>query len=314
MTSNKKRRHHYVWRRYLRSWAINEKIFCLRDNKIINTNLMNVAQQRDFYKLKELTCEDVKFIKWLAIDHSPKNLIDGHEKLLAVFSSVSKLKAVLRSDIAFGNDKAKKSFELYIHNLEEDLHSSIENSGDKYLADLLMEKTDFFTTDIGYVEFLYFLCVQYMRTKQMKESVIKGVNTHDKNYNIERCWNLLSHIFATNIVHSFCDDRDHYKLVLIRNTSSRGFITGDQPVINIFSINDPKGGDSERLAFYYPISPKLAILIIEKKYFSGISELDFDEKSVNSHNQAIVGSSLDQIFARDKDDLESFRANFEIET
>lgn len=304
MTKNKKRRHHYVWRRYLRAWSDNEKIFCLREKKILNPNLMGVAQQRDFYKLRELRDEDVSFIKKLAIENSPKGLVRGHEDLLHAFSLISQLKNISPNIAITDNQQVRNAVELYIHNLEEDLHSDAENIGDKYLGELLKGNTEFFNTELGFIEFIYFLNVQYLRTKKIKENVVKGFALNKPHINMLGCWNVLSHIFAVNAVHSFCLDRGNYKLVLIKNNSDLEFITGDQPVINIFSLSAPKNEALERLAFYYPISPKLAVLVIEKHYFEGKFELTYDEKSVRSHNKAIVSSSLEQVFSSNREILE----------
>jgi hypothetical protein len=57
----KKRKQHYIWRYYLNAWATDEQIFCLRENKIFKTNLMNIGNIRDFYRLKELSNQDIKF-------------------------------------------------------------------------------------------------------------------------------------------------------------------------------------------------------------------------------------------------------------
>ena len=48
----RKKNQHYVWREYLRSWATNEKIACLREGKFIepNPNLKNIGQERYFYR------------------------------------------------------------------------------------------------------------------------------------------------------------------------------------------------------------------------------------------------------------------------
>jgi hypothetical protein len=302
--TNKKRRHHYVWRKYLRAWSEDEKIFCLRDKKIFNPNLMGVAQKRDFYKLNELSREDISFINELVIRNSPKELVDGHENLLKNFSYVRKLKDLL-SDISNTNDEETKHvIGLYLHNYEEELHSNAENVGGKYLDELLNGNTDFFSTTTGFSEFIFFLNVQYFRTKKIKESVVNAFALNQPLINMEGCWNVLSHIFATNAAHSFCLDREKYKLVLINNKSELEFITSDQPVINVFSLSIPKNQAPERCALYYPISPKLAVLFIEKRYFEGEYELTFDERSVRSHNDAIINSSLEQVFASDKLNLE----------
>lgn len=47
--SHKTRRQHYVWRKYLEPWTTKGKIWCRRESKIFSADLMNVAQERDFY-------------------------------------------------------------------------------------------------------------------------------------------------------------------------------------------------------------------------------------------------------------------------
>ena len=84
----RKRKQHYVWRRYLKSWAMDEKIFCLSDGKIFRTNLENVAQERYFYKLRELSKEDVAFIRSLLIEGSHPILADINEGWLGIFNII----------------------------------------------------------------------------------------------------------------------------------------------------------------------------------------------------------------------------------
>lgn len=47
---------HYIYRYYLRAWAPNEQIHCLRGrNKLFYTNLMNIGQEHLFYKFTACT-------------------------------------------------------------------------------------------------------------------------------------------------------------------------------------------------------------------------------------------------------------------
>lgn len=303
----KKRRHHYVWREYLRAWAEDEKIFCLRENNIINPNLVGIGQQRDFYKLKELNQNDVEFIRSLAINTAPDHLKKGHEKLLNNFTVIFKLKYRLSHVPTNLHDEVMKLYETTIHNLEEDLHSEIEGSAIKYIQLLLGEDTSFFRTDQGFLDFIYYICVQYMRTKKIRESIILSFKEKTTNVPMEKCWNLLSHMFATNMGWNIYKDRNNYKMVLIKNTSSKEFITGDQPVVNIFTSNIPKDTQPDRLAFYYPISPNLAILIIENKYFRGTNHLNYSEEEVDSHNRVIFNKSHEQIYSKSAISLEDFK-------
>jgi hypothetical protein len=45
----RKRRQHHVWQRYLKSWTVDDKIYCLKDSAIFATNTSKVAVDRDFY-------------------------------------------------------------------------------------------------------------------------------------------------------------------------------------------------------------------------------------------------------------------------
>ena len=305
MNSNKKRRHHYVWRKYLRAWAIDEKIYCLRDGKIINPNLMGVAQQRDFYKLNDLSDDDIEFIKKLIIEKSPKVLSRGHEQLLSAFTYVHRLLKKYPEISSTKNLEVKKVVDLCLHNLEEDLHSGIELIGKKYLDCLLNKDTVFFETDGGFIDFIYYVCVQYMRTKKIKESTIESFKFSSQRSAIGKSWNILSHIFATNIGGSLYVDRKYFKLMMIENNSKEDFITGDQPVINIFSLRTPKNESPENLAFYYPISPNLAVLVIEKHFFEGMTVLSVTQQEVDSYNKAIMQCSFEQVYSQKRDTLEN---------
>jgi hypothetical protein len=59
----RKRRQHHVWQHYLKSWTTDGRIWCLRDGNIFQTNTTKVAVERDFYKIPELTPEDIALIK-----------------------------------------------------------------------------------------------------------------------------------------------------------------------------------------------------------------------------------------------------------
>lgn len=71
----KKRRQHYVWRHYLRSWSSNDKIWCHHDGKTFLSNLMGVAQKRDFYKISELTESDILIINKTAIEITKNKML-----------------------------------------------------------------------------------------------------------------------------------------------------------------------------------------------------------------------------------------------
>lgn len=309
INTNKKRRHHYVWRKYLRAWAVDEKIYCLRDNKIINPKLMKVAQQRDFYKLNELSNDDIEFIRNHIIKISPKESIRCHENLLNAFTYVHRLLKKYPEIESSENPEVKEAVDLCLYNLEEDLHTGIESIGEKYLECLHNKDVAFFETDKGFTDFIYYLCVQYMRTKKIRESNIKAFGSTPHENAINKSWNIISHILATNMGGSLYIDRKNLKLMMIENNTKNDFITGDQPVINIFSLITLKDEPIENIVFYYPISPKLAILVIEKNRFEGMTLLSVTEQDVGSYNKAIIQCSFEQVFSLKRSTLDQILNN-----
>jgi len=301
----KKRKQHYVWRYYLRSWSENEKIFCLRDGKIFESNLMGVANKRDFYRLKELNLDDIKFIKKFAIDPSPPHLQKLHYNLIKQFNSIPfELKSYVDSK-GIDDSKLKGEIDKAINNLEEDLHGGIESSAIKYIDSILREDIKFFNTDEGKMEFIYFLCVQYMRTQKIKLSVLNATSVN-KSINTEKIWNVLSHILATNMGWNLYANRK-FKMVLLKNNSVKEFITGDQPVINTYATSVSNLTPPDKLEFYYPVSPSLAILITEKENHKESNRLALNEKDVVSYNKLIVKNCHDQIYATSKSILEEYK-------
>jgi hypothetical protein len=61
----KKERQHHVWQHYLKSWAVDEKIFCLRDGGMFSAGANVLAVERDFYRLSKTTPDDIKLLRWL---------------------------------------------------------------------------------------------------------------------------------------------------------------------------------------------------------------------------------------------------------
>src|SRR5258708_3813744 len=82
----KKRRQHHVWQRYLKSWAVDDQIYWLKDGAIFATNTTNVAVERDFYKLQKLTPADFALIENLIIAPAHPLAQRNHENLLMQFT------------------------------------------------------------------------------------------------------------------------------------------------------------------------------------------------------------------------------------
>jgi hypothetical protein len=299
----KKRRQHYVWRHYLKPWAADDKVFCLRANKVFESNLTGIANERDFYRLKELSQKEIDFIKEVAIDPSPEPSKKLHNNLLNQFNLVFNLKRFVQSQ-GINNPDLNEKIEETVNNLEENFHQGIEGSAIGYLKSILSGETDFIHTDEGFADFVYFLCVQYMRTKKIKEGVLACVKPPD-DISLEKIWNILSHIHATNLGGSLYADRKNFQLVLFENQSPVQFITGDQPVVNIYATGDPNN-PPQQLEFYYPVSPDTAVLLAERKKYRDEERRSIGPVEAKVYNEYIVKNRHDQIYAASKEALEPY--------
>ena len=96
----------------------------------------------------------------------------------------------------------------------------------------------------------------------------------------------------------------NYKIILLQNQSQYIFIAGDQRIINTFYKKEIEE-DVVNLEFYYPISPKLAILITQKNELNNI-QIIVNNNEIKNYNDMIFNSSEEQIYASTEVELKSY--------
>lgn len=296
----KKKNQHYVFRAYLRPWSNKDKIYCLREGRIFFSNLMGVACERFFYKLQDLTPVEIDLIERLLIKDSPEYQKKVQREFLRVYSLIPQMKGRLegRIDAAL----ASKMDELMV-NAGEDLHEHIEKQLLIFLRLMLDGRTDFYQDDVQTALFLHALCVQYTRTKQVREAMLSQVGSTVEGCDVHRLWSALSPLVAMNIGQSLYIERRDFKLVLIDNSTDTPFITADQPIINLHASFDRNRID--KLEFFYPLSPRKAMLLIEASNSRGDSPLS--AISVNNYNILMAQNSYEQVFSNSEEYLNSIK-------
>ncbi len=302
-------KHHYVWRKYLRAWAKDEYIYCCRNGNFFYTNLMNIAAINDFYKSKKLTIKEVEFIEALIKRQSDEYLQQLNNNWLKDFTFIHRIKQ-LADNKGINEQKLNAAYDKYIHNVEEELHAEIESGAIKYIESILNEDISFYNNTDDCSEFLFFICIQYMRTSNIKNRIINSLkdimNTvpdYYKDINIENIWSIQKIICATNVSYNLFLNRNIYKMILLKHESSKEFITGDQPVFNTYADGKSYEEDIEHLELYYPISPKLAILITKRSRYNGITRVYIKEYEVSQYNQMVIDHSDTQIYATSEEVL-----------
>lgn len=300
---NKKRRHHHVWQHYLSSWKSTDKIMCARDGRIFQVKTRNIANIRDFYKIKEMNSNELNFaMKLCSLGDSGLSEINKQWPIL--FNLVHDLKKQIKPE------QASQNVELLIHNLYEELHSHIEGYSIKYLDALKQGDSSFFDISESKIEFIFFVIMQYVRTSKMKHQVLSAFSEDESltraGINIENCWSVFQLCTATQIAHSVSQDRS-YKLIFLDATQNEKFVTSDQPVINLDQSNDTNDGPST-FELYYPISPEKAILLVKEPQNTNKDSTPISDEDIKIYNQLMKENSLEQIYSSSKEQLEKVLA------
>jgi hypothetical protein len=303
MASIGKKLHHYVPRFYLRAWAERDLVYCLRDGKILRTNVRNVAAENYFYRLRELSPTDTTFIRKVAIADSPESLKPYLEYLLSAFS----LPQVARRGLEVsGNARAELLAGVgnLITEMNENLHTSIEQDFKPYLDAMLAGDLRFYAEPARVAMFFRGIAAQYLRTNQSKRARLTWAG--DMMETFQRAVNVLVHILAIKLAFGLYADRERYRLILLENATDVPFITADQPVINI-AARPEEAKPPDKFELYYPLSPSKAMLLVEP-----LSDHLADSPSVSAmlahHYNLLMGAHpYQQTFANSRKELESVR-------
>lgn len=266
---------------------------------VFSAGLMNIGQQRHFYRANSLTASDVTFVKELFVDGLPPSVASVYQSILNMFSLVEYIENLPPgSDL----DALKANYAI---NLEEEIQCEIESHGLSCLDLLSNGDASFFETEEGAAHFLSFICMQYLRTKKQQERIVTEVSGPEKD-RIIKCINLIRVIFSIRLSSNLYCLRENYKLVLVDNVSEIDFLTSDQPVLNIFAVDLQPGQNADKFALYYPITPRCAVFFAEKGLFNSLDYLQFDANTVREHNDLMVRESHEQVYSRTESLLQEY--------
>jgi hypothetical protein len=306
-----KKLHHKVARFYLKAWDVegrdteDAQVFCLQNDRIRRDNVRNVGAENHFYRLRELSESDVKLIREVAIADSPETLKPYHETLVRYFSLPHKIRKKLE---ASGNATPEQLAPVHgvIAEMNEDLHTSIEDSFKPFLASMLAGDLSFYMDPREATNFFRGIAAQYLRTDLVKKA--QRMRKAGEFEVFERVANVLVHIYAVNLGYSLYADREQYRIVLLENHTDVPFVTADQPAINVAS-NPTDTKPPEKFELYYPLSPTKAMLLVDPSSKHLPSDLSLSVMSVHVYNSHMAAHSYQQIYGSTRQILESVRAD-----
>jgi len=299
-----KRKHHYVWKEYLKPWTENKKVPTLIKNlkKITKPNPEGVVQQRYFYALDEFTKEEEIILKELVNLWSKESTLKINLEFYETFTSYSKIKRLSKTiDL---NDELKEKLNILRTNALEDSHLVFENFGKKIISIRKFEDLTFLDNEMELFCSMIYISFQYLRTKNMQSKIKIAINKYD--YLSPKFLNFLPFLYATGIADSLTYEKQT-RFIFLENTSEIDFITSDQPLINnkIDELND--NGTVSQLEIYYPITPRIALIIHYQEQNEKYRTIALNSLDVDKYNKTIFNHSNEFIFASTTEQLEEYK-------
>ncbi len=277
-------RHHYVWKNYFLSWATDGKVWWNNKGLIKNTPPKDILFLREMNKIEFLNEKENELFYMLKEKYS----IKVHAQFLHY----------IERPIYLYRDKIKHNHhDKHINNqFGEEIHTYFESLGIEFINEILNKNTDFFYDQVKRELFLIFLFHQFFRTKRIRDG-LSSEKISSESY--VRIWKYIIFLEVFRLTEVVMNYPKTYYLKLIFNKNDT-FITSDQPVINLeFSVE--KLIPSYDFNFYYPISPKIGLVLTTKcDYLNNqilnqtqINELN--SKILINHNEFIVAKNYQDI-------------------
>jgi len=299
-----KKRQHYVWRHYLKSWANEEQIWAFLKNnkKLIRSNLMGVAQERYFYQLEVFNEEEEDFLYKLVVHMSHPSVKELNLDFFYLYTSHYKLNEQLKDSQITGDAREilQKEIDILEKNLMEDVHAKMESSGNLLLSVIGSKNYHFLEDEQALYTTMLFLFFQYVRTKKMKDQVLEGLSLGNK------FWNVISHVMATTLCRGYSFSKD-LNFTFLENSTNMRFLTCDQPVLNLLADRVDETGNTNEIELYYPLSPTLALRIsFTERADNWIIARGTDEKEIHYLNKIVANEAHTYVFAEDKNDISAY--------
>ncbi|WP_227104519.1 DUF4238 domain-containing protein [Chromobacterium rhizoryzae] len=294
-----KRKHHYISRAYLRAWAEDDKLWCKRfKGDVFGANIINIAQENDFYKLLQLSSDDIKYLTHMIQFNKNKLTRKSNMGWLNSFNTIIKIAIALEK---IGSEEAKKDARKIINNWEEDVYSELENDYQFALNNIRNKNLAPFAHGTGIRwKLIDYIFNGHFRTKKMRDNITSQLKIPSNfgNVKVENCWPILRHVFATSATSSYLLDTS-YKFTFIETMHNAKFITSDCPFINLQAIQKDWNPQTGGASYFHPLSPTLAILF-------SVCETEgetiyLDEKEVSTYNEIIKDYSHEQLYSNERE-------------
>lgn len=196
---------HCVWRRYLRPWKQKPQIggvwtCILSQKKVAMVGVMDVAQASYFYKIEELNKEQLNFLRKF-VSTQPHGVKELGMQLLELYESYAELMEKKRNGdmvlLSIPNiDHKLKEIEI---NTFEHLNGEVESLGFALIDCRSIEDVKSMSPK-DLEKSMYYLWIQYMRTRRMKERFVDSMMERPNMHEIgEKTWPFMLFLITSNL-------------------------------------------------------------------------------------------------------------------
>ena len=277
------------------AWAgLKGQVECWREGRIFSTNPKNIMVRRYFYRLSTATQADVRMLDAI-VQLSRPTLHKIHRDFINTMVRIANANEIIQRVGAPTADK--KHAQSLVIEVEEQLQSAIEAKALPILRELQELRSSFLSVDDDAMTFYHFLAHQYFRTKKMREIMGDVLDDLFPGRRLGRLRNLLCYCIANNLGGDLYVDRRNLDVVFFTNNSNEAeLITGDQPVVNLLST----GGTNppEELILYYPVSPKIGVLVAPKRF--RLQSLAIDRRRITALNRFVAWKASEFLVAKSR--------------
>jgi hypothetical protein len=314
-----KKNQHYIPQFYLKNFQ-KSKLYVLFQNKIEVRNPKSIAKEKYFYRLTELRENEVKFLRGF-IDTMDKNYKKMASTWINLYEYLFRMMSLINS--SDDSDETQKMFKEMLINTDENLYSNIEDSNVNFISTIIKKEAIELADDEKSL-FCFYISVQYFRTKRIKEATLRAlgnarnerIHLYDDEtkefYNsldFESIWMVLIKILASNMGFGISKLK---KFDLLINNTTLPFITCDQPCINLVADgNYDKSAIVDDFVLYYPLSPKIALIMSEDYSLYVKNSKKITREEVTKLNNMIFNHSLEQVYSNDLETLKKYIQQWE---
>ncbi len=297
----KKRKQHYVWEHYLKAWAVGGQVWCRRGESVFRANTGNVGHRRDFYRLKEMSSEDLQLVEML-ISQMTEPLRILARGWIPHFQQIFEIKRAWEAN-GRSDRELEECLDIAINNMEEDIHESIEEKAVPLLAALRDGDASVLDNDGQFIDFARFIAAQSLRTPGVARRIAERVQRTTPVFQVKATLGLLRTIFSTNLGASLYAGRRKLRLVFLDSPVGTELVTGDQPIVNTRGTGGEAGPPPTELEYYYPVTPTRALLLDFDHTKAVREKRTLTEGEVEEYNRMIFVRSDEQIYARSEEHL-----------